>query len=1394
VLLFLGGVWASQPSNWLHSVDHHELVHVNSQHFTTVKEAIGRVPKQHLDKSHFSLQAYGLDFNVILEKNTNLFTNRYKETRVVYRNGVKISEQVHRTAAEVEHCFYHGRLENFNNSYVAINTCKNGFRGTISTGLEKFIIEPSFRHLTAQEHAAHMASAPTDSVYSSHIVVRSSDLQDNVNDDDKPTCGVHDHTELHPVQQHSSHQLLNLGKHNKRHALSAAEWWVEFLVVNDNSRYSALGDDTEVESLAITNAVSAYYSNQANFIVPMSVVMVDQVTFTEDDPWEETLEVGTCDECSAGEVGAADLLNLWHEWRIDPTNNLAAHDNGHLYSHRNFQSSVVGYAGVSAMCQVDTNSGGIDQTTFPTDEQNAAVVAHELGHNLGMYHDSAENECDPSGFVMNAIIVDLPTSFSTCSEDYLIAWEELGRTCMENQPFTQWVDVAECGNGFVEGDEECDCGQDDCAGTRDPCCDGANCVLLPGSDCSADDLCCDEDTCAFQVADFVCREAASDCDIEETCDGNSSTCPTNDFYGQGYPCTHVDYGSGACFSAECVTYNEACAISFASYSGEYEACTHDDDAFTTANECGEIMCKQVGSTTCYNIQQDPVVPVMDGVPCGSLDGEQCSGGACVESVDLNPYNAWVINWLDCYDCEEPQLSTSWCRHVDPSSGVQSLADDHKCSPPFPDDERACLNVSIGCDGSENGNALTDFAANVYDTYDAVGKAEAIRDLVPRICDPDYMLLRPPEGWVPEHESSSTIDEINALVDDYWVCTVMTLLPGLIFMVGALLHAFANCCCNCRNKHCCAKDHKLHGVLGDCCSYIVFASFAVIIFGFTVAGFYFNWLIGEAIVTNEASSVRTLTFNVIDDITDKAELMNVSLTAITNFDPSEANSSLAAANSIFQFGADDVVTAMNDLAIIVNNFGSLVIIGEDEGGYAADDIDLGADCDFCRDSANDIEDAADQMQAADDEIARLQEVTSLFNDSLYTVRTATQGGAITEFHGATVSLLYTMGNYTPALQDYNDGLESFEWGRYTVNFLPFLLCFATTVLAVLFGTPLCKGGTHFERHYCVMVWVMPFFWLLFAIHLPFALVFGDSCDLIYRGENDPGGTLYWDNETSALVFTCLANASLVEAFNLTGTFNFSADDIPTVETDGMFESAEVDSMLADIDSLTYDNITGDLTTAIDVLLGECNTAYNGYHSPPNTLDRVTIPDLDYDLANGQNRQVLLECRNDLMTMIEAETAGQTFVDDLHAQADVLRDEIDLLETNLVAASDHLAASMRLVTSLLDSITAMLGLASCGEIGENWEIFKYTFCDTLTTSVSFEAFSFFMIAVFTVLQFPFTVQLANHRSIDPLLEEDETTVMRPKKTSGKVAPAPKKKSKKKGTGDTVQINARIISKPR
>jgi hypothetical protein len=53
------------------------------------------------------------------------------------------------------------------------------------------------------------------------------------------------------------------------------------------------------------------------------------------------------------------------------------------------------------MCR-PANSGGINQVTFPNNGFNAAISAHEMGHNFGMKHDSVDNACPESGYVMNA--------------------------------------------------------------------------------------------------------------------------------------------------------------------------------------------------------------------------------------------------------------------------------------------------------------------------------------------------------------------------------------------------------------------------------------------------------------------------------------------------------------------------------------------------------------------------------------------------------------------------------------------------------------------------------------------------------------------------------------------------------------------------------------------------------------------------------------------------------------------------------------------------------------------------------------------------------------------------------------------------------------------------------
>ncbi|XP_077978933.1 disintegrin and metalloproteinase domain-containing protein 11-like [Glandiceps talaboti] len=143
------------------------------------------------------------------------------------------------------------------------------------------------------------------------------------------------------------------------------------------------------------------------------------------------------------------------------------------------------------MCS-DRNSGGVNENV---DSNNVAVLgtllAHELGHNIGLMHDDGRScDCpDSFGCIMASHSGVQPArQFSPCCfDDYGNFLDSGLGGCMLNEP-TQLFEPPSCGNGFVEDGEECDCGTtDECADNR--CC--IDCILAPGAVC-VDGVCCED--------------------------------------------------------------------------------------------------------------------------------------------------------------------------------------------------------------------------------------------------------------------------------------------------------------------------------------------------------------------------------------------------------------------------------------------------------------------------------------------------------------------------------------------------------------------------------------------------------------------------------------------------------------------------------------------------------------------------------------------------------------------------------------------------------------------------------------------------------------------------------------------------------------------------------------
>ena len=152
----------------------------------------------------------------------------------------------------------------------------------------------------------------------------------------------------------------------------------------------------------------------------------------------------------------------------------------------------------------------------------------------------------------------LPTFFSNCSiSDYnQIMRDQL--ECLTNVP-----DMTEtgprCGNGIVEDNEVCDCGGPTVCKNR--CCNADTCQLSSGAEC-ATGQCCNISTCRSYGSEKVCRSSRGECDVQETCMGNSNACPRDTYRMNGIPCSS---DNGYCYNGQCPTHASQCQAAWSKY-------------------------------------------------------------------------------------------------------------------------------------------------------------------------------------------------------------------------------------------------------------------------------------------------------------------------------------------------------------------------------------------------------------------------------------------------------------------------------------------------------------------------------------------------------------------------------------------------------------------------------------------------------------------------------------------------------------------------------------------------------------------------------------------------------------------------------------------------------------
>uniref|UniRef100_A0A1L8D5Y2 Snake venom metalloproteinase n=1 Tax=Bothrops atrox TaxID=8725 RepID=A0A1L8D5Y2_BOTAT len=554
----------------------------------------GAVQPKYKDAMQYEFKVNGEPVVLHLEKNKGLFSKNYRETHYS-PDGREIT-----TYPPVEdHCYYHGRIENDADSTASISAC-NGLKGHFSLQGETYFIEP-LKLPNSEAHAVFK--------------------YENVEKEDEAPkmCGV---TQTNwesdePIKKAS--QLVVTAEQQR-----LAKRYVELVIVADHGMVTKHNETLRTWIFQMVNSINEVY-------LPLNVrfALVG-------------LEIWSNGDLINVQSSSSVTLNLFGNWRRTVLLRRISHDNAQLLTNTDLDGTTIGLAHVRSMCNPKLSTGVI-QDHSPINLLVAITMAHELGHNLGMRHDVNQCHCNaPSCVMADTLSVHHPYQFSNCSQNqyqtYIINYNP---QCILNEPLpTDIVSPPVCGNELLEVGEECDCGSP--TNCRNPCCDATTCKLHSWVECESGE-CCDQ--CRFIKAGNVCRPQRSECDIAESCTGQSADCPTDDLQRNGQPCLN---NFGYCYNGMCPIMHYQCIALFgASATVSPDSCFDSnldgqglfycrrDKAriFPCAKEdvkCGRLFCNYFQSSCLYQYSGDIDFGMVDhGTKCA--EGKVCnSNRQCVD--------------------------------------------------------------------------------------------------------------------------------------------------------------------------------------------------------------------------------------------------------------------------------------------------------------------------------------------------------------------------------------------------------------------------------------------------------------------------------------------------------------------------------------------------------------------------------------------------------------------------------------------------------------------------------------------------------------------------------------------------------------------------------------------
>lgn len=384
---------------------------------------------------HHQIKLKGEEVILYLQKTKNLLGPDYSET---YYSPT--GEEVTTRPKDMDHCYYEGHIINENNTVASISTC-HGLRGYFTHLDQKYMIIP-LKSTDEEDHA---------------VLTNNQEDLDSTN----YTCGE---------RQVGSEGLLRTARSLKSPELNEylqADKYIDLSLVLDNAFYNNYNRNlTMIRSFVfeVMNLLNVIYKT-----INIQVVLVGMEIWSNDDKIKVV-------------PNARNTFSNFLNWHRSNLRNQKLHDHIQLLSGINFNKPQVGLAASNSLCS--PSSVAIIEAKNKNSVSLVAIMAHELGHVLGMPDVHFSTKCPSGSCVMNQYLSSaFPKDFSSTSqsrfEKFILSKKP---KCLLQAPSPKSI-ITEpvCGNKLLEVGEDCDCGSPkECTNF---CCEPETCKFKPGNGC-----------------------------------------------------------------------------------------------------------------------------------------------------------------------------------------------------------------------------------------------------------------------------------------------------------------------------------------------------------------------------------------------------------------------------------------------------------------------------------------------------------------------------------------------------------------------------------------------------------------------------------------------------------------------------------------------------------------------------------------------------------------------------------------------------------------------------------------------------------------------------------------------------------------------------------------------